>query len=54
MTDDPRYTLDQDIEEAEAAARELPDQIARLRDRVQRAKLDLSSGKAGSGTSGEA
>lgn len=46
---DPHYTLEGEIEEAEAAARELPDQIARLRERVRRAKSDLASGKAGNG-----
>ena len=51
MTDEPHYTLEGEIEEAEAAARELPEQIARLRERVRRAKVDLASGKAASGES---
>ena len=42
---DSRYTLEQDLEEAEAAARELPGQIARIRQRVRQAKADLTAGQ---------
>jgi hypothetical protein len=48
MDDRSHYTLDDELDEAEAAARDLPDQIQRLREKVRRAKSDLASGRAGS------
>lgn len=44
MPDRERYSLETDLEEAEAAARDLPDQIARVRAEVRRARRLLSGG----------
>ena len=41
MSERERYSVETDLEEAEARARELPDQIARLRDQVREAKSFL-------------
>jgi hypothetical protein len=45
MSDASRYTLEDDSQaaEAEAASRELPGQIARLRERVRQARARLSA-----------
>jgi hypothetical protein len=43
----PRYTVETELEEAETAARDLPGQIARVREQVRKAHEDLAGGKAG-------
>jgi len=50
---DTHYSLDQDLEEAEAAARDLPGQIEKLRQRVRQAKADLTAGQVREGGPGE-
>ena len=42
MSERERYSVETDLEDAEARARELPDQIARLRDQVRKAKSFLT------------
>jgi hypothetical protein len=53
MSDRERYSLEADLEEAEIAARELPGQIARLREAVRKAKSVLSQDKISSGELGK-
>lgn len=52
-SDEPHYSIDHDLEEAEAAARELPSQIEKLRERVRIAKAELSLGQLSDGGPGE-
>ncbi len=42
----PRYSMDDDLEAAEEAARQLPEQIARLRAEVRKARQVLSGSEA--------
>ena len=41
MTERPRYSVEEDLSEAEAAARDLHDQIARIREKVEAEKRRL-------------
>jgi hypothetical protein len=43
VTDPPNYSLDDEVEAAEQAARELQEQLARLRDKVAQAKGDIGA-----------